>query len=186
MPPFTHSLAACLAACVLTPVWASATQAALEDELVDAANLAEPFGPLRVSASTDGSGSVTLTRTGATEDAGVDWLIEGQINLPLDAGSDYLELSPLGPVGEGYYVASLLFFDAQGGYLAEHVWVEDTSAADPQVLESVSAFAERHGVRGAAQYRLRLRVHPVDRVSAGFTFDRIVAADGPSEPGIDD
>lgn len=151
------------------------------DDLADASNFAEPFGPMQIQATEENDGTVTLTRQAGTDDAGIDWMIEGEANLPITLATDHLNLTPTQAINDGYYVASLLFFNAQGDYLAEAVWVSDTNELETQTLESVSAFAAAHDASQATHYRLRLRVHPVSRAGAGFAFDRIAATPPPSD-----
>lgn len=154
---------------------AHAASAQLEDALNNTENFGEGFGPIAVEATEEGEGYVTLTRTAANQDAGVDWLIGGQTDLPLDENHDQLSLTPRAAVADGYYVASLLFFDREGSFLKETVWIEDTNLIEPQVLNSVSAHAEKHGASDADRYRLRLRINPVNKAGAGFSFDQISA-----------
>lgn len=154
---------------------AGGASAQLEDPLNDAGNFGEGFGPIAVEATEENEGYVTLTRTAANQDAGVDWLIGGQTDLPLDEYHDQLSLTPRAAVADGYYVASLLFFDREGSFLKEIVWIEDTNLIEPQVLKSVSAYAEKHGASDAVRYRLRLRINPVNKAGAGFSFDQINA-----------
>lgn len=149
--------------------------AQLDDSLETAGNFAPTFGPISVTADSLGDGRVTLTRRPGEGDAGVDWLIRGQSDLPLDANHDHLTIFPHASVGGGYYVASLLFFKQDGTFIAEKVWIEDTNETTPRSLQSVEQIAAIWGVEGAHQYRLRIRINPVDKAGAGFVFDRIAA-----------
>ncbi|MBB6428296.1 hypothetical protein [Algisphaera agarilytica] len=163
-----------LASALLSLIAVTAT-AHIDDPLLTDENFAKPFGPLQVQASGEGDGLATLTRQAGDQDAGVDWLIGGETDIPLDADHDVLTLTPNSAVGGGYYVTSLLFFKADGTFIAEKTWLEDTSRVAPQVLKSVAAFAESQGVDGASKYRLRIRINPVGKEGAGFVFDQITA-----------
>ncbi|MEM6503865.1 MAG: hypothetical protein AAF711_00210 [Planctomycetota bacterium] len=160
-------------------------EAQLKDDLTDTTNFATPFGPLQMTSAAKHGGTVTLTRTAVSEDAGVDWMIDGKRDLPLTEDTDTLRLTPHAAIDDGYYVASILFFDRSGNYLAEAVWIEDTNALTPRLLDSVTRFAADQGVEGAARYRLRLRINPIDRSDAGFVFDQIMASAPPAPPHAD-
>ena len=113
----------------------------------------------------------------------LDWLIDGEVDLPLDLNHDQLTVSPQASVGGGYYVVSLLFFDQEGAFLAENIWIEDTDMVAAQTLASVKHFAAQNDVSGATRYRVRIRINPVGKQGAGFVFDRIAAvASTDSEP----
>lgn len=171
-----------LGSALLSLVTVTAT-AQIEDPLLTADNFAKPFGQLQVLVSDDGEGLATLTRQAGDQDAGVDWLIDGEADIPLDANHDVLTLKPSSAVGGGYYVTSLLFFKDDGTFIAEKIWLEDTSRVAPQTLKSVQAFAESHGIEGASKYRLRIRINPVGKEGAGFVFDQIRATSSTeSEP----
>ena len=154
--------------------------AQLEDDLSTVKNFAKPFGSLSIEADAQ-TKAVTLIRQAAQGDAGVDWLIEGKHRIPLTEAYDYLRVEPTEPVAGGYYVLSLLFFDNQGEYIAEHVWQADTQAAKPRILTSVAAFAKEHEVASPATYQLRIRINPVDKAGAGFHFTHIAATAQPVE-----
>ena len=154
---------------------ACGAQAQLNDPLETVKNFSKGFGPIDIQATENDGGYATVTRTRGGGDAGADWLIEGKKNIPLDDNHKRLALTPLASVGGGYYVASLLFFDKSGSFIAEKVWIKDTNKPTPQVLGDVTKFASAQGVANAASYRLRIRINPIDQANAGFTFHAIKA-----------
>jgi hypothetical protein len=149
---------------------AQSGSASVLDPMDNTSNFDAPFGGEGVTAN--GDGTVTLTRTVANQDAGVDWVgPAGHLSI---SDEPLLTITPVGPVSGGYYNANILLFNSSGGYLAEKQWLGDNNSSAAQTV-NVAQFASDLGVSGAAQYWVRFRVDPFGQAGAGFTFTEMDA-----------
>ncbi len=127
------------------------------------------------TAVANGDGTVTLTRTVANVDAGINWTDMGsKIQL---SGQNVLQLTPSAAVNGGYYGVNILFFDAADQYLSEQVWITDTNDTAMQQLSDIQALA---GDPNAASFVLRFRIQPWGQAGAAFTFDQIEVVPEPA------
>ncbi len=163
---------------ILGVVAAHASHAAVIDPLDAIANFSAGFGG--TTATDNGDSTVTLTRTVADQDAGIDWMIDGTTRLPLDDGHNRLELQPVEPVNGGYYSVSLLFFNAGSDFLGEPYWIVDSQSTSLQVLPDIDAFATGNSISGAATWFIRFRIQPFDLADAAFKFDSIAVIPEPA------
>lgn len=144
-----------------------------------ASSLAEDFtnsfGPITVAFS---EGTLTLTRNKALVDAGADWRPAGKA-VPLDAEHDSVTIVPVAALNGGYYQVNILFFGADGQFIAEVPLVLDTNSSDPCTVGQVGKLAAAKAP-GAASYFIRFRIQPVDQAGAAFSFRGVSA--GPAKP----
>ena len=170
-----HSSAASVLAALLC--LSAPLRGGLIDPLDDTSNFNAGFNG--TTATANGDGTVTLTRTLASEDAGIDWLITGTTPIPLGERADRVELFPVGPVNGGFYNVTIQFFDGGGSFVGEANWIADTQSTATQVLPSVPAFAAANGISGPESYQLRFRIQPFNQANAAFQFDQINAVPEP-------
>lgn len=150
--------------------WSAAAQ--IEDDMEDVSHFHHSFGDAVVQPA---EGGVLIHRSKIDVDAGVDWCMEEGKPIPLDEAHDRLTLTPAEAKNGGYFVASILFMDEAGEFIAEQIWLSDTNKTKPRTLASVKALAEQNDIENAAGYKLRLRINPVETKGAGFVFKRITA-----------
>jgi hypothetical protein len=148
-----------------------ASRAAIMDTMDTAANFHNPFGG--ETATANGDGTVTILRNTAGVDAGINWVPNGQ-NIPI-LGNEDLTVTPVAAVNGGFWVPTILFFNATGNFLGEKTWLGDTNTTQPQTLD-VQQLAITDGLPTAAQYFLRLRMDPFNTAGAGFTYTEIDTA----------
>ncbi len=156
--------------------------AALVDPMNDASNFGPTFGGEGVTAN--GDGTVTLTRTIANQDAGVDWGRQQPGGFLQLSSENLLTLTPVGPVNGGYYNANILLFDSSGTYLSESQWLGDNNSSAVQTLD-VAQFAanlaqSNPALANATEYWVRFRIDPWGQAGAGFTYTELTAV---PEPG---
>ncbi len=161
---------------------ARTSSAQLVDPMNDASNFGPTFGGEGVTAN--GDGTVTLTRTIANQDAGVDWGRQQPGGFLQLGTENLLTLTPVGPVNGGYYNANILLFNSSGGYLAESQWLGDNNSTSVQTLD-VAQFAanlaqSNPALANATEYWVRFRVDPWGSAGAGFTFTELSAVPEPA------
>ena len=158
---------------------AQSSSASLLDPMDTASNFGGAFNG--ETATANGDSTVTLTRTQASIDAGINWGRNGGF-LSLSDES-LLTVTPVGPVNGGYYNANILLFNSSGGYLAESHWLGDNNSSAVQTLDVaqfVSDLSQSNPALDAAtQYYVRFRIDPFGQAGAGFSFTEISAVPVP-------
>ncbi len=152
-------------------------RADLIDTLDTTANFFNSFGGTVASNNLDGT--VSLFRTVANQDAGIDWR-NGASNLSI-LDEQELTVVPVGQVSGGFWSANILFF-SNATFVAEQNWISDTNLSDVRAT-NIAAFADSAGVGAAnvTDYYVRFRIQPFDQQDVGFTFTTISAV---PEPGL--
>jgi hypothetical protein len=167
---------------LLSLIAGSRLSAQLVDNLDTTFNFDSGFNG--TSATANGDGTVTLSRTQSGLDAGVDWMQGGTSFLSL-ASEDLLTITPAasGSANGGTYNVNILFWTGTGDFVTEVNWLNDSTSTSPQTLD-VGQFAADNGVSAiAADYFVRFRIEPQAYSGAdpGFAFDKIQAV---PEPGF--
>ncbi len=168
-----------IAATLVTAFSIVATQPCYAD-VIDTLDTADGFNDSfnGTTAVANGDGTVTLTRTVANVDAGINWTDMGY-KIPI--GTDnILRITPTESVNGGFYGVTLLVFDTSDQFLAEMVWIGDTDSTTIQEMPDVAAFVDNPS---AASFVLRFRIQPYDQANAAFTFDQIEVTTDSSIPG---
>ncbi len=169
----THMIRIAAVALPMLMVTAMPSLGAVIDPMDSAAGFNDSFNG--TTAVANGDGTVTLTRTVANVDAGINWTDMGsKVQI---SGQNVLRVTPTAAINGGYYGVNILFFDAADQYLSENVWVNDTNSLAVQELADVQALA---GNPSATSYVLRFRIQPWGQAGAAFTFDQIEAVPEPA------
>lgn len=148
--------------------------AVLIDNMDNTDNFTSGFGG--ASALANGDGTVTLQRSIANVDAGIDWRPDGTFFFDISS-EPLLSITPTAPVDGGFYSTSLLFFDGSDSFISEQAWIGDTNSVAIQSLD-VATWASTPGT--AEQYVLRIRVLPFNSEDGGFTFTQMAAVPEPT------
>lgn len=166
-----------LIAGLVTLVGASPLLAApFTDDFANTDNIVA-FGNISDSAT---AGILTLTRTIATGDAGIDWLINGTDRFSLN-GMDQqsiLEITPDAAIGDGTWNVNILFFDALGGFISEDNLIAFSSST-AFTSNDIADFAVSVGATNAATYQPRIRIQ--GDVNSGFDFSQFAAVPEPGQ-----
>jgi hypothetical protein len=155
-------------------------------QVVDLMNDTSYFGPAfgGETATANGDGTLTLTRTVANQDAGIDWGRQQTGGFLQIGSANLLTLTPVGPVNGGYYNVDILLFNSSGGYLAEKQWLGDNNSSAVQTLD-VAQFVSNlvpsnPSLSAATEYWVRFRVDPYGQAGAGFTYTELSAVPEPT------
>jgi PEP-CTERM motif-containing protein len=151
---------------------------AVIDPMDSAAGFNDSFNG--TTAVANGDGTVTLTRTTANVDAGINWTDMGS-KVQINAGQNVLKVTPTAAVNGGYYGVNILFFDGADQYITESVWVNDTNSLAVQELSDIAGFAANPS---AASFVLRFRIQPWGQAGAAFTFDQIEVVPEPASMAL--
>jgi hypothetical protein len=170
--------AAIVAAASLSFFSSSPVHAAIIDTMDTASNFSGAFNG--ETATANGDGTVTILRTQPNVDAGINWAPGGNIPLP---GNEVLTVTPTAAANGGFWVTTILFFDAGGNFIAEKGWLGDTNTTQPQTV-NVANLATTDGINNAGQYLLRFRMDPFSGTNVGFTYTQIETAAVPEPASL--
>lgn len=148
--------------------------AILIDDMDNTDNFTSGFGG--VSASANGDGTVTLQRSIANVDAGIDWRPDGTFFFDISS-EPLLSVTPTSPENGGFYSTSILFFDGSDSFISEQAWIGDTNSVAVQSLDVENWVSTPVG---AEQYFLRFRILPFTSTDGGFTFTQMAAVPEPT------
>lgn len=153
--------------------------AILVDPLDNANNFFGHFGGATTPVTAPGE--VTIFRTVASVDTGVDWQHNGSggPRLSLSTASDEhrLRITPVTDVNGGFYTVQILFFNGPT-FVSENTIIPDTNSTAVQ-LHDIALFAQQNSI-SATDYSVRFRIGPFNDPNPGFTFTEITAI---PEPG---
>lgn len=148
------------------------------DDFSNSDNIDSGFGAATATAT---AGVMTLSRTAATGDAGVNWFIDQSTYLSLELSDQQyiLEIEPITQISNGTWSPYVLLFDASNTYLDEIQLTGFSSSTSTFVADIADVASAGSYATTPTQYQVRIRAEGL--TASGFTFNEIAAVPEPSQ-----